>query len=100
MSVRERLGKYWWYLKESLDGWSYVGGSGPIWGNPETHPSELVGWMKENNWAAPDIRRVAELFQLQKIGRSFQGVVVARFILSPDGKWESVAADAQPIQPR
>ena len=100
MSLSERLGSYWWYLKESIDGWSYVGGSGPMWSNPDSHPSVLVAYMKENNMVAPDIRRVAELFQLQKFGRSFKGVVVARFILSPEGEWKAVQADAQPIPTR
>lgn len=98
MSVSERLANYSWRLKESLDGWGYVSDCGPMWRNPDSHPSELVEWMKENNWAAPDIRRVAELFQLQKVGRKLQEVVVARFVLLPDGNWEAVAADAEPIQ--
>lgn len=70
-----------------------------MWISPDSHPSALVAWRKEGDPCAPDFR-VAELSQWQKVGRTIRTIVVARFILSPDGKWESVQADAQPIPTR
>ena len=99
MRLKDSIGRYSWELKETIDSMVSHGGSGSMWSNPDSHPSTLVERRNEGNPFAPDFR-VAQLLQWQKVGRSINEVVVARYILSPEGEWKSVPADAQPLQTR
>ena len=98
MKKKDRIGMCRWSLKTSLDSYHEYGAydGKANWSNPNTHPSELCADMRDSGFEF----LAAECHQWQKGGRRIEEVVIARFVLSLNGKWKAVGADAQPIETR
>lgn len=98
MKTTECIGTCEWWLNLSLESTCYMGVTFEKagWANPNTHPSELYADMRDSGFETHS----AECRQWQKVGRQIKQVVIARFVLLPNGEWKAVPADAQPLPAR
>jgi len=75
-----------WMVKSHVDSPVYLVGTGPLWNDPETHPSALAQWIKERYQHHVEIR-VADLCGWHWDSKC---VIAHRYILSTQNEWVSM----------